>query len=229
MKNIDKLLKPGNTQEQTDKIMHDMLSSKFDQELRARLQSKLETDYKVHRTKIEPQLATENSATFNLKKVFSIAATFAILITAGYFINQSFLANDGISSAQKYLAEANLKYHDITRASDSKAEFSKKEAYALFNKGDFQATEALLGGMDHLSTEDKYYRAYCLMRSNKMAAAIPLLKELNTTLDIDAKYARESKLYLAICFKETNAKSELDELLKTFTEGTWEYNEFNKI
>lgn len=222
-KKLEKFLDINTNGEKLDQLMKELLTEKFDAELRNKYADTLESEYKVFRK----GNGTDHKPNKNITSKFVILLLVIGLGLASYFAYSSMNASTK-NTVPQYLAENNMLYQGAYRNEVLSTSNTKAFAYQSFNKLEYDQFLSLMSSISELTNEDRFFIAYSKMKKEDYQEAGNEFTELSNKIKPEEKYYEETKLYQALCLMKTD-ESKFQNLIDALEDNAWVKNELEKI
>jgi len=222
-KKLKEFLDINLTGEKLDQLMKELLTEKFDADLRNKYADTLKSEYQVLRT---DSSSTQKPSKKSASKL-AIIALVAVLALVAYFAYSSLNASKE-NSVPQYLAENNMLYQGAYRNEVVTTTTAKAIAYQAFNKLEYDQFISLMASTTDLTNEDRFFIAYSKMKKENYTEAGNEFFKLSQMIRPEEKYYEETKLYQALCLLETD-KSKFQNLFDSLEDNSWVKSELQNI
>ena len=190
MSKLRKLITDQLSSTEEDKLLDEMLSAKFDAELRAKWGAQLKKgqDAETEKEKKRDKIIRLSIAW----RVVAVAASMAAVWFAVYWIS---LPGDSAQRFAQNQLEATEILHPGTTKGQTSTETKRALAIAAFNQQNYEAAVREFNTISDPTQEDRYYHGLALLLGQKHEAASKLLGSLTTE---QSAYQEEARWYFAL-------------------------------
>jgi|GEM_PF-3434888 len=190
MSKFNKLIKDQLSPAEEDKLLDEMLSAKFDAELRAKWGAQLK---KGHGSKAEKQKRRDKFVRLSIAwRVVAAAASMAAIWFAVYWISQP--GTSAQSFAQNQLEATEILHPGTTKGQNS-TETKRALAITAFNQQNYEAAIREFDNIADPTLEDRFYHGLALLLDQKEEAAGNILGILRQEA---SPYQEEAQWYFAL-------------------------------
>jgi len=188
-----------------------LIDSKFNQELRTRIASRLEVEHGIQKGKSSKRI-------YRLLPILSgIAASFMVLFL--------FIDSNHNSDIQNHTfivksIENKLVHPGQTKGAASN-ELNRNKAIALFNKQNFAESYSAFSQIESSLEEDLFYKAMCQFYIQDFITANA---ELLSLLKSESSFFEEARWFLAITEIKLGNEQSAKDLLSSISSSEWNYD-----
>ncbi len=216
MSKFDKLIKDELSQTEEDKLLDEVLSAKFDAELRSRWDAQLKEQ---HKDMVEQGKRTRVVKLSMAWRAVAVAASIAAISFAVYLLYPS--SPSAQSFAQNQLESTEI-IHPGTIKGQITTETKRALAIEAFNQQNYSVAVREFNNIANPSQEDQFYHGLALLLDRDYMAAGRKLKPL---LAEDSPFREEARWYLALSLVFQEKMEEAKIQLSSMTEQEWKFDQ----
>ena len=224
MKHIKQLLNTNSSKEEIDKLMGQIIETKFDNELKSRYARILAEEYDVHRHESPPQKGNGKGGTV-LLAIFIIV----LLALAGYLAMQYFKANAGNHQqmAAAYHMDQPFSFNIKSRGM-ADAERTTLEALGAYEAKDYSLAASKLSTIADPTLEQSFLLGYSHFAETDFGSALTVFSSISPR-EGDVSYVAEARFYRVLCLLALGREAEALALTDSYAPTSWERRQLDKL